>query len=157
MIEPYANLRVAFSQDSEGAGDVYRIVASLDDGPQTESTFTLPMSAESIRREVRSIAVTRSAAATRVARVVDDEPAGDGSALGERLASALFTPDIETLVDQAREQGRFRLALNFTSDFVSCSFQKSGKAVDKSSRANKLYDPMFFKLRLHFSVIDRNP
>ena len=116
MIEPYANLRVAFSQDSEGAGDVYRIVASLDDGPQTESTFTLPMSAESIRREVRSIAVTRSAAATRVARVVDDEPAGDGSALGERLASALFTPDIETLVDQAREQGRFRLALNFTSE-----------------------------------------
>lgn len=118
MIEPYANLRVAFSQAGGGAQDAYRVTASIDDGPVVASNFLLPMSRASILAEVRSIAVSRSSAATstgtRVGRVVDDEPAVDGFTLGEGLATALFTPEIETMVNQAREQGRFRLALNFT-------------------------------------------
>ncbi len=111
VIEAYANLRLRFGA-GDGPGN-YLVTVGLDDEPPVESRFVLPMPLDAMRSEVAAIAVARSAA-TRVARVVDDEPSVDGTALGSLLADALFSPEVDALVAHARQQGRFRLALNLT-------------------------------------------
>ena len=111
----YANLRLSFAQI--GQSQTYTVTAAIDDGEPVISSFTNPLTQEVMRRAVATLADARSARppATRVARLVSDT-AQDGPELGETLAKALFTSEIAQLLRQAREQGRFRVALNLTGE-----------------------------------------
>ena len=111
----YTNLRLSFKQRGDRE---YEVIAAIDDGPPTTSTFTIPMSDEALQDAIRNLSATRSALTEPATRKVTPvtEHKVTARQFGTTLADALITGGIETMFDEARSKGAVRVRLNMTSE-----------------------------------------
>ena len=111
----YTNLRLSFKQ--RGDRD-YEVTASIDGGPTTTSTFTIPMSDEALQEAIRNLSATRSALTEPVTRKVTPvtEHGVTAQQFGATLADALITGDVATMFDEARAKGAVRVRLDMTTE-----------------------------------------
>jgi hypothetical protein len=111
----YTNLRLSFKQRGDRE---YEVIAAIDDGPPTTSTFTIPMSDEALQDAIRNLSATRSALTEPATRKVTPvtEHKVTARQFGTTLADALITGGIETMFDDARSKGAVRVRLNMTSE-----------------------------------------
>ena len=111
----YTNLRLVFKPRGDDRLE-YDVTAAIDGQEPKTSTFKVPMSDDALQDAIRNLSETRSAATGSTTRKITpvNEHTVTAEQFGETLATALITPDIGRMFDDARRGGaavRIRLEL----------------------------------------------